>query len=124
MPEVAAWISGQCIEFLFTTTICQAEILAGIAIMPEGHRRAAFTVAAHAMFRDDFAGCVLPFDTAAAVAYADLFAARRRAGRPGVAFDLMIAAIAGTQGASLVTHNVADFEGCPVAIINPWHAPA
>ncbi|HEX5327597.1 MAG TPA: hypothetical protein VFW75_13075 [Acetobacteraceae bacterium] len=67
---------------------------------------------------------MLQFDMAAAVAYADMFAARRRTGRPGATSDLMIAAITGSQDASLVTRSAADFEGCRVAIINPWHAPA
>jgi len=35
-PEVAAWIAGQPEDALFATTICQAEILAGLAVMPEG----------------------------------------------------------------------------------------
>jgi predicted nucleic acid-binding protein len=34
----------------------------------------------------------------------------------------MIAAIARAQGASLVTRNVGDFEGCGVPILNPWEA--
>ena len=33
-PELAAWIAGQPEDALFTTTICQAEILAGLAVMP------------------------------------------------------------------------------------------
>ena len=35
-PQLAAWIAGQPEDALFTTTICQAEILAGLAVMPEG----------------------------------------------------------------------------------------
>ena len=46
------------------------------------------------MFLEDFDGRVLPFDREAAVGYADLFAARGRAGRPTAAVDLMIASIA------------------------------
>ena len=75
-PEVAAWIAGQPEDALFTTTICQAEILAGLAVMPEGRRRAALETAAQAIFADDFNGRVLPFDAAAAAAYAYIFAAR------------------------------------------------
>ena len=67
-PAVAAWISGQQLETLFTTTLCQAEILAGIAILPEGRRRAALAAAAQAMFADDFEKRVLPFDHDAAAA--------------------------------------------------------
>jgi toxin FitB len=93
-PELAAWIAGQPEDALFTTTICQAEILAGLAVVPEGRRRVALETAAQAIFADDFNGRVLPFDAAAAVAYADIFATRRRAGRPTAPLDLMIAAVA------------------------------
>ena len=86
-PAVAAWIAGQPPELLFTASICQAEILSGIAILPQGGRRASLETAANAMFRDDFAGRVLPFDGEAAIAYADVFSARRAAGSDGRSDD-------------------------------------
>jgi toxin FitB len=116
VPEVAAWASGQPAELLFTATVCQAEILSGLAIMPDGRRRSDLEAAASAMFAEDFDGRVLAFDAEAAVAYADIYAASRRAGRPAATIDLMIAAVARSQGASVVTRNVADFEECAVAI--------
>jgi toxin FitB len=121
-PAVAAWITAQPPELLFTASVCQAEILAGIAILPEGRRRAGLEEAARAMFRDDFGGRVLPFDTRAAVTYADLFAARRRAGRPAAMADLIIAAIARARGASVVTRDTGGFEGCGLTLIDPWGA--
>ena len=121
-PEVAAWVAGQALEDLFTAAPCQAEILAGIAVLPEGRRRAELAAAAEAMFADDFAARILPFDAAAASAYAELFAARRRAGRPTHTLDLMIAAIARTRSAGLVTRNGVDFEGCALDLIDPWQA--
>ena len=121
-PEVAAWIAGQPEGALFTTTICQAEILSGLAVMPEGRRRSALETAAQAIFTDDFDGRVLPFDTAAAAAYADIFAARRRAGRPTAPLDLMIAAVARANGAGVVTRDVGGFEDCGVPLIDPWQA--
>ena len=90
--------------------------------LPDGRRRADLETAARAMFADDFAERVLPFDSDAALAYADLFAARRQAGRPAATIDLMIAAIARSQGASVVTRNVADFHGFGVAVIDPWQS--
>lgn len=81
-PPVAAWMSAQPPDLLFTTSICQAEIIAGISVLPQGRRRELLEAAARTMFREDFAGHVLPFDGAAADADGDLFAARRRAGRP------------------------------------------
>lgn len=74
------------------------------------------------MFMEDFADRVLPFDMEAAVAYADLFAARRRAGRPTATLDLMIASVARSQGASVVTRDTGGFEGCGLTVINPWDA--
>jgi predicted nucleic acid-binding protein len=121
-PAVAAWIAGQPPELLFTASICQAEILSGIAILPESRRRASLQAAADAMFRDDFAGRVLPFDGEAAIAYAEVFSARRRAGRPAATADLMIAAIARTKGASVVTRDLGDFEACGLTLIDPWRS--
>ncbi len=118
--KVADWILGQPSDELFTAAVCQAEILSGIAILPTGRRRTDLEVAAHAMFAEDFQGRVLPFDTEAATAYAEVFAARRKAGRPSGTIDLMLAAIARVRGASVVTRNVADFEGVGLTIINPW----
>jgi predicted nucleic acid-binding protein len=34
----------------------------------------------------------------------------------------MIAAIALSRGAIVVTRNVGDFDGCGVTVINPWEA--
>ena len=121
-PEVAAWVSRQPTDLLFTASVCQAEVLAGIAVMPEGRRRRELEAAAQATFAEDFERRVLPFDMAAAVAYAEVLAMRRRAGRPVTTVDLMVAAIARSQGASVVTRNVADFTGCDVAIVDPWAA--
>ena len=119
-PQVATWIAGQRDELLFTATICQAEILSGLAVMPAGRRRLALEAAARAMFTEDFDGRVLPFDTEASAAYADIFAARKRAGRPTAPLDLMIAAVARTRGASVVTRDTSGFEACGVPLINPW----
>jgi len=90
--------------------------------MPDGRRRLALEQAVHALFVEAFEGRVLPFDEHAAVVYAEVFALRRRAERPVAPSDLMIAAIAGVHGASVVTRNVRDFDGCGVPVVNPWDA--
>ena len=99
-PAVAAWMAGQPPELLFTAWICQAEILSGIAILPEGRRRASLEAAADAMFRDDFAGRVLPFD--------------------GGSDDS--GEFARTKGASVVTRDLGDFEACGLTLIDPWRS--
>ena len=117
--QVAEWMAAQPPDLLFTATICQAEILSGIAVLPQGRRRAGLEIAALAMFREDFAGRILAFYSDAAVIYAELFAVRRAAVRPTATADLMIAAIARTRGASVVTRDSGDFEACGLILINP-----
>ena len=129
-PEVANWMTQQPAELLFTAAVCQAEILSGIAVLPkgphgsspwaEGPRREALEMAALSMFREDFAGRILSFDTDAAVIYAELFASRRSAGRATAIADLMIASIARAHGAGVVTRDTGDFVDCGLALINPW----
>jgi toxin FitB len=117
---VYAWVSKQAQASLFTTTITEAEILYGVAILPEGKRRNALAEAAHQMFAEDFEGRVLPFDTAAARVFAQIAAERKRIGRPISQFDAQIAAICYSRNAQLATRNVMDFQDCSLSILNPW----
>lgn len=122
-PAVLAWIQSQPGLGLFTTTLAQAEILYGLALLPEGKRRDALQAAARAMFAADFADRILSFDTSAAPVYAQIAAARRLAGRPIAQIDAQIAAITRARGARLATRNVMDFEACGIELINPWSPP-
>jgi len=88
--KVADWIVHQPSGALFPAAVCQAEILSGLAVMPSGRRRAELEEAVRAMFATDFDGRLLLFDTEAAAAYAEIFAARRKAGRPSGTTDLML----------------------------------
>lgn len=119
---VLGWLAAQPASRLFTTAIAEAEILLGLALLEAGRRRSALEAAARAMFAEDFAGRILPFDSAAAAEFVDIAAARRRSGRPIAHADAQIAAIARARGASIATRNTADFEGCHLALIDPWQA--
>lgn len=68
-----------------------------------------------------FPGRVLPYDEAAADAYAEVATQRRVQGRPSSESDLMIAGIARSRGATLATRNLRDFDGCDIALVDPWH---
>jgi len=57
------------------------------------------------MLASDFSGRILPFDSAAAIAYARIVTGRREAGQPIAQFDAQIAAIAQSRGAALATRN-------------------
>lgn len=117
---VFAWVAAPPRATLCTTSVSKAEILYGIAALPEGRRRQTLAAAAEAMFAEDFAGRVLPFDEAAAAHYAEIVAARRRGGRPIEAFDAQIAATARAAGAGLATRDVGDFADCGLTLVNPW----
>lgn len=117
---VTQWISAQPAMTLCTTSVTQAEIMHGILLLPSGRRRSALESAAAAMFSEDFAGRVLPFDSEAARAYAHIAVARRRSGRPISQFDAQIAAIARSARASVATRNPSDYEGCGIGLSNPW----
>lgn len=116
---VLEWLSGQPAAALHVTSISYAEILFGIARLPDGKRRHSLAEQAHAMFQEDFAGRVLGFDALAAPHYAELASRRQREGRRIHAEDGMIAAIALLHGASIVSRD-SDLSGCGVAVINPW----
>ena len=121
-PPVAVveWVSARSYDELFTTSVCQAEVLAGLVIMPHGRRRQRLEQAAETMFASDFVGQILPFDTAATASYASILVTRRRIGRPISTEDLMIAAIALSRGLSIVTRNIYDFDHCGIQVIDPW----
>ncbi|QLE58942.1 type II toxin-antitoxin system VapC family toxin [Nostoc sp. TCL26-01] len=117
---VRKWATQQSVTSLFTTTITQAEILYGIAILPEGKRKYELYQAATLMFAEDFVGRVLTFDESAAVAYANISAQRRVGGNPISQADAQIAAICYSHNSIIATRNVADFADCGIFIINPW----
>ena len=119
-PAVMAWFSGQDSAELYLTAVSEAELRAGAAILPAGRRRDRLATEVDAVVRQDFAGRVLPFDSAAARAYAAIAASRRSAGRPILEADCQIAAIARARDAAIATRNAADFAHCGIAVIDPW----
>ena len=118
--EVMAWFSAQDSAELYLTAVTEAELRAGAAILPAGRRRDRLAAEVDAMVQEDFAGRVLPFDSLAAKAYAEIAATRRSLGRPILEADCQIAAIARVTNAAIATRNRADFELCGIALIDPW----
>ncbi|MDO9356618.1 MAG: type II toxin-antitoxin system VapC family toxin [Solirubrobacteraceae bacterium] len=118
-PAVEAWALAQRPELMFTTAITVAEVMYGIARLPEGRRKQQLHGVATEIFMA-FSDRVLSFDESAAQRYAVLVAEREAAGTPGSAFDAQIAAICLDHVAPLATHNVKDFEGCGLTLIDPW----
>ena len=119
-PSVLSWFSTQDPSTLYLSAVTEAELRTGIAILPEGQRREGLRAALDATIAEDFEGRILPFDTDAAKAYAEIAAGRRSAGRPIADADCQIAAIAREAAMPVITRNTRDFEGCGIGLINPW----
>ena len=117
---VMGWFSAQRQNELYVTSVTQAEMLFGLAILPKGQRRDSLEQAVRDVFAEDFAGRILPFDSEAAVAFASIASRLRRLGRPISQLDAQAAAIAHAHEASLATRNVTDFQNCGLSIVNPW----
>lgn len=120
-PAVLAWVSAQDAETLYVTAVTEAELRYGVAVLPQGRRKAALSALVDTVLREDFAGRVLPFDAPAAACYAEIGAARKAAGQPISQFDCQIAAIARASAMTLATRNRRDFEDCGIEVIDPWH---
>ena len=118
-PIIAEWVDGYEEQDLWITATSVAEILFGITIMPDGHRRATLAVAA-AMILERFEGRILSFELGSAILYAGIAAEKRRRGSQIEAEDGQIAAICRQHSAMLATRNVKDFLHTGVELINPW----
>ena len=119
-PTVEAWVTSRRAGDMYFSAVSEAELRYGVAILPAGRRRVALAAAVDGLVREDFAGRVLPFDSVAARAYAEIAATRRRAGRPVSQADSQIAAIARARGFAMATRNVRDFAGMGIEVVDPW----
>ena len=116
---IAAWVADRATSSLYLTAVSEAELRSGLAIMPSGQRRDGLAAGLERMLRTGFANRVLPFDSGAARAYAEIVAARRRVGRPIPETDCQIAAIARSHGMAVATRNVGDFTDTGIEVIDP-----
>jgi toxin FitB len=67
-PAVMGWINTIPGATVFISAVTQAEILYGVALVPEGRRRDKLAQAARTAFETYFRGRILPFDSEAAEA--------------------------------------------------------
>jgi predicted nucleic acid-binding protein len=118
--QVERWLAAQDGAKVYFTTVGEAELRHGVSILPAGKRRNALTTAIEGLLEEDLRDRILPFDRAAARAYATIAAQRRAAGRPISQFDCQIAAIARAREATVATRNTSDYEGCGIGLIDPW----
>ena len=117
---VTAWLDAQAAESLYLTAINAAELWAGIAVMPEGARKAALETSLGDLLNRLFGPRQLDFDHRAARTYAELTRRTLAAGTPLSLADGLIAAMAHTHGFAVATRDTAPFRAAEVEVINPW----
>lgn len=122
-PKVVTWADRLAPGTAGLSSMNEAEILHGIARLPEGHRREELQRSWDTLLTALFHERVWAFDREAAHWYAEVLRQRERLGRAMTTADAVIAATTLAQGAQLATRNVADFEGIGIDLINPWEAP-
>ncbi len=118
--HVVDWLNEQARTAIWTSAVTQFELRYGIHTLPSGRRGLALQAALHRLPAETIAGRILPFDAAAAKATARLMGERSRGGRTGERRDAMIAGIAMSTRATLVTRNTRHFADLAVPVIDPW----
>lgn len=122
-PRVMAWADGLDPEAVAITAMNEAEILHGLARLPDGRRKQALQQSWDALMAELLAGRVWPFTSEAAHWYGELLCHRERLARPMATADAVIAATALAHGVPLATRDVADFADIGMELINPWEWP-
>ena len=117
---VEMWLVAQSPTSLFISSVSEAELRYGVAILAPGRKRERLAELIDAVIVEAFPNRVLAFDSAASINYGEIASTRRRAGKPISQFDAQIAAIAKSHDATLASRNVADFEGCGIELLDPW----
>lgn len=111
-PGVVEWASRT--QEMALSVITVDEILFGLSRRPNQRVRSWFET-----FLDSYC-TVLAVDEQIARRSAVLRARLAASGRARTQADMMIAATAELHGLTLVTRNVRDFGGCPIAVLNPF----
>ena len=120
--RVQSWLDAQAIETLHLTTISVSELLLGIESLPMGKRRRALAAAVGEQIMSLFEDRIIPFDVAAAEAYAKLVVLARRNGFAISVADGQIAAIAASRNLTIASRDEAPFRAAGLAVTNPWTA--
>jgi hypothetical protein len=115
--NVAAWTEGVDASALFLSVITVMELEIGVLQVERRDVSQGATLRAWLdhLVLPEFAGRVLPIDSAVAQRYARLHVPDRCSDR-----DALIAATALVHGMAVVTRNVADFAATGVELLNPW----
>ncbi len=120
--RVLTWLDRQDPPKLFFTAISYAEVVVGLAWMPDGRRKRNLEVLFARLVERHFGDRILPFDLDAAIAATHVINRARASGYNFTREDGQIAAIAAARGFAVATRDVEPFEAAGIAVVNPWNA--
>jgi predicted nucleic acid-binding protein len=119
-PRVVAWLDAQVAETLYLSTVSLAELLLGVALLPDGRRKGELGDLLAGQVTTIFGSRLLSFDRAAAEVFA-VTMSRARAGGTAIGFaDGQIAAIARAHGLQVASRDIVPFRAAGLVVINPW----
>jgi toxin FitB len=118
--RVVAWLNRQNVGDCYLTTISIAEIYRGIELLPNGKRKSNLKSKTDESLELLFENRILPFDLAAAHAFASLAAKAKKGGNNISMADAQIASIATAHGFSVATRDVVPFVAAGCRVVNPW----
>ena len=119
--QVLGWLNMQAAETLFVSSITFAELLFGVAAMPQGQRKLRLEETVDGL-ADMYKGRILGFDLDTAKTYAQLAALAKSKGHGFPTSDGYIAAIAASKRMIVGTRDTAPFAAVGLEVINPWLA--
>ena len=119
--RVRDWLDAQAIETLYLSTISLSELLLGIESLPTGKRRRALAAALGEQIVSLFDSRIIPFNVAAAEAYAKVVIRARRQGHAISVADGQIAATAAAHSFSVASRDERPFHAAGLSVINPWN---
>lgn len=117
---VVRWIDSVEEGKLFLSVLSLGELEKGIAKLQDVSRKDVLREWLEQDLAERFAGRILPIDTSVAVAWGKMQGEAERNGNKLPAIDSLLAATAQTNGLTLATRNVVDFERCGSRVFNPW----
>ncbi len=120
-PRVIDWLDNQLSSGLYLTTPSLAELLSGVAFLPDGKRKVAIGHVLDHLMETLFSDRILSFNKEAANAYADILASTRRAGLAISVPDAQIAAIAKSRGFCVATRDTSPFVAAGIDVVSPWN---
>ena len=118
--RVLDWLDAQVIQSLYLSTVSLAELLLGAESLPVGRRRTALAAALEQQIADLFGDRIIPFDIAAAEAYAKIVVEARSQGHTISIADGQIAGIAAANRLRIASRDEVPFRAAGLVVINPW----